>query len=289
MTPDSGTGPEEITITTTSGENVVTKVITITQAAGYKLPTLYRNGIYETKLAAKTSVLKEMNVKVYNSGTGKNENVKVVYRAPANKSYTILMAYSGGGDLVNYTSMAHGRMWAKDNEKAFTFGGEKLFFGGRTLEGLPNYIGKNGANIPMEFEFLNAVNPSTPLLSFSGVGTMDLKNGRIASITGVAYSENMTPANMTKHSKAEQGVLDTKRAPGEESDALVLWKPSVGCSTVADVYYPQASLDAAWELTPAHFLGTYTTRFNASLTKKADGHWPSMVEQVESKVPVLKR
>ena len=256
------------------------------------LRAIPRVGIYSTRISARTSAIREMNVRVYNRATNRHENTKVHYRAPVSKTYTILVAYSGHGDGVNYTTVAHGRMWSNDTEKAITFGGELLRFLGQTVDGHPSPINNRGQHIPVQYYLFNSADTTVPTLSFKGLATLDLKNARRMSvITGVTISETMPPpARLRNNLKVEQGVVDTRREPGQEADPLVLWEIAEGFDKIPGIHYPQAAFDEdSGELAPAHFFGTFTSRFDTSLTRRAGDSWPAMVQEVENRVPVLKR
>jgi len=198
----------------------------------------YQRSVHETKVTAKTSALKEMKVK----GAG----AKIHYRVPVTKKYTILMAYTGNWKEP-YANSGTGRMWAADKQKAIKFGGDDWLLKGLTAEEQAGFIGKKGQNIPEEGRYYNAADPDAPALSFTGLATMDYY--WFSGSTGIVYGENFAPAPCANHPAAEQGE----------------WEYGSGGGVPAGIYYPQLHLDEAPP--PAHFHGTYTTRYNA---KKSD-------------------
>ena len=113
----------KITITT-----LATAVAAVTTLAYGQLDN--KNGryeVFETKVVANTSDIKEVSVKLEGKitdpqGSGKQiAAVKVPYRAPIKKTYTILVAYDHG-DPTDLTPAgepkSYGRMWAGDKRQA---------------------------------------------------------------------------------------------------------------------------------------------------------------------------
>jgi len=222
----------------------------------------YTYPVYETKVSAKTSVVKDMNVKVtyVANGSPKTRNVKVHYRAPVTKSYTILMAHDGNA-VGDYTATGYGRM-GLDKQTVATFDGEALFASGLTIAGKPSFIGTKGQNLPVTFKYFSN-NASKPILDFTGLAT--LKNGDIATATGTVIGSNIFPARCATHTEAEQGDFVNPLAPGE---TVVPYCP-------AEYAFAQES----------HFHGTFAKRYNATLSKKPLANWDGMKAELEKKVP----
>jgi len=249
------------------------------------------NDVYETKVSARTSTVKEMNVNIDVAGT--KEKRKIHYRAPVSKSYAIVMAYDGRDDNAKYTSTGYGRMWASDKEKAFTFGGKHMTISGQTPEMKPSVIGAKGQNIPVEGYYHNE-DDDAPALFFSGVATMDPKiEGRIASYTGVVHGTNIHPAccavnhpNSSAPCNAEQGVKSIVRGQPYLQTELV-WEVDEP-NTISGLYYPAATLvesgGGKWKLKDAHFFGSFTSRYNLKFSKMAGANRANMNQIVKDRV-----
>jgi len=252
-----------ISIFTVSGTGIVTE-----------RPPL---SVYETKVSARTSVIKEMSVKIeYRdpaNGLLKTKNFPVHYRAPVTKSYTILMAYDGDGSTV-YPNTGSGRMWTTGLKPAFKFGGESYLHKGWTAEGMPSHIGAKRQNIPEQGRYFN-IAPNTPEIHFTGLATLDWKNGgRVASSTGVVYGKNFAPLRCTKHTTLEQGQPEPWQAAmtlGWESKSLYYPQPC---------YVEGSGGAGGGDLKEAHFHGTYKTRYHAKRSK--DLYWPMVNTQMDT-------
>jgi len=225
-------------------------VKTMTIPAPVDAPTF---DVYETKVTARTSTVKEMNVKV----AGKT--VPVHYRAPVSKTYTIVMASDGGVDVRSdgYTATGHGRMWTAGSGTAFTLGSERLAMGGSKPDASPSPIGAKGQHIPVESEYY-AKGASEPLLRFTGLATVDWKNERLASSVGIVRGQDMTPLPCATK---DCTTREANQGAGLEGQTLL-----------GGIYYPQPCyMEGTEEPEPAHFHGTYATRYNATLSTKAGG------------------
>jgi len=218
--------------------------------------------VYETKVSVRTAAIKKMNVKV----AGKTQPATIHYRAPVAQSHTLIMAYDRGwtGD---YAKKGYGRMWTSGLKAAFTLGGESLTVSGRKTDAHPSPIGAKGQNIPVKFECYSTADSTTPRLRFTGLATIDWRNERLSSSTGIVYAENVYPLPLRGAEWVDQGSLN-----GEE--------PLEG------IYYPQPCFEEGTrELKPAHFHGTYTTRYNAAVSKNASDTRASMEKAVNDRVP----
>jgi len=205
-------------------------------------------------------------------------------------NYTILMAFNERAG-VNYTNVGYGRMWSSSKEEeAFEFGGQWMTLSGQaTDEEKLARIGAKGMNTPVEVLYHND-DADAPSVMFKGLATFE-KNGEcIFSYVGIAQGENFYPARFTKKIAAEQG-LDKASKPRAEERVMEDWQPPTGHDTIATVYYPQPcyvdeeNMDSASALKPAHFYGTFTTRFNASLSTKAPADWEKVPEFISGKAP----
>jgi len=226
--------------------------------------------VYETKVSARTSAIKEMNVKVSGS-PGTLRTKKVHYRAPVRKSYTIAMAFDGGIEVTpnGYVATGYGRMKTAGMEAACEFDGESMTMSGQRTDMDISPIGAKGRNIPVEFTYYGG--SDTPVVCFTGLANVDRGNMRLASSSGVVYSEDIAPIDCTKCENADQG-RDTYLA-GEDS--------------LPNIYYPQPyRLEAGIETSkPSHFHGTYTTRYNKAISAKTGTTPASMRAAVEKRVP----
>jgi len=283
-----------------------------------QLPNLVHNetanreaySVYETKVSARTTTIKEMPVKItdtrekiwdnfYNLVDNKNHNkvvnMKIHFRVPVTKAYNILMAYDGLG-LTNtqYTSTGYGRIWS-GKEPSIELDGEILHLDGQPEGGTFSPIGPKGLNLPEKGAYKIAA-PGGGYLVFHGLATLDgtpakpMNERNVFSSTGFIYSESLYPAHCT--------LASAKCAAGEDSDTAeqgganlavgVTYKDSELArnaeynvsefAEIPNVYYPQATLDYAWTegtenvwmLSPTHFFGTYTTRLNKTRSKDVD-------------------
>jgi len=305
------------TIKTDQPEDVVDYICRVKSGAGWQdtdppdTVTTKTYPVYETKIAARTSTVKEMKVKL----GGGAKPVAIHYRAPITKSYTILMGYeTEDKERIDPDQTGYGRMWGADSEIAFFLKGDTVNLLGQNPAGAAGQIGAKGLNIPVEGEHSIALKETDPagsmFVNFTGVGTLDPKLGRVASITGFAYGLNFKPApcpqkefkcsarnhlNNTgapnaKDANPDQGVLDRGKAGTLDEELDILGE------LLPNVYYPQPCYDAAPKLTPAHFFGTYTSRYNLALTKEMvkkkewiDWDETRMKEIVDKKVPKKKQ
>jgi len=249
--------------------------------------TLYnRWGIYEFRISARTSVVRGILVKVANS----NSLHLIHYRIPVRKTYKIVMAYNRYAQDPDYTSVGQGHMWTSDNEEAKNFRGELLTISGMTADGTVSPIGKKGRELPAQIEFFDAKNPDSPNLFLTGLLTLDWKNRRISGGRGVVYSDDIHPGACINHHSTEQmlrknsegkwayEMTESQRIPGRYYPQPVYAATDVVADGKTDV-----------ELAPVHFFGTYTMRYNASLTNKAKGDWTKLSNLAKNRCPVLKR
>jgi len=213
--------------------------------------------VYETKVSAKTSLNKEMKIKV----SGKDKPVAVHYRAPVAKTYTIVMAYENTTDFKpdGYAMKIYGRMWTAGSGKALTLEGETLTVSGQAGDTGLACMGAKGQNIPVEFEYYNAAAPGAPWLRFTGLAATGRNNNYyaecISSSSGIVHAEHIPPLGCAArdcaapHANQGHGLAGETLPPG--------------------VYYPQPCYDGDLATpAPAHFHGTYVTRRNVALSKK---------------------
>jgi len=256
--------------------------------------------VYDIKIATKTSEIKEMGVKFHNA-QDKNANFKLHYRAPVNKTYTLVMAYAYDNDdkpfmldSVNYpdTMAGYGLMWASDKEKrVFEFNAE------RTVDS--KVIGNKGMNYPTEVVYFNTNDPDAPAISLKGLATLaKVKNSNetyLLSSAGFARAQGMYPATFAF---GEQGYASTD--PNKEygiADVIALGnKLPDGLKkqpAANNIYYPAVCLveedEDSWFLEGAHFHGTYTMRFNKKQTDKNSNDFDSLETLVKSLVPAAKK
>jgi len=237
--------------------------------------------VYDTKVTAKTSTIKELSVKVNKS------TVKIHYRAPVSKSYTIVFAYDG---TFNNTAMAyngHGRMWSNDKQTDITLTGETwyvksgLSLGDATYSYYNSHIGVKRNNFPWYRRYWNISNSNAPQLQFEGLSAMDMTTGRMNSSTGIVRGYNIHPARCAKCPNAEQGLASVvHQTPYTEDDVRTRWEKD---SSIWECLYPVT--DTQWMLSPAHFHGTYSTRYNKKLSTTVLGSFPQMRELVNARVP----
>jgi len=258
--------------------------------------------VYETKVSARTSTIKEMSVKVSDDTKPK----KIHYRAPVSKNYTIIMAYEreadgsrvveddGLGNII-YTGKGYGRMWSSDADKAFTFGGEYFSLNGEAPDTAMSPVGAKGQNIPVNV-LLRSASLDAPQLNFQGLATLELipRLGRILTYNGAVHGTDIPPATCTiskcaaprtppspptnlktSLSKAEQGYLEF----GVEE---------VTSGMIPGIYYPQPCLDDSASQ-PAHFVGTFTTRYNAAMAKKAELDWELLRTLINTRIPKVEK
>ena len=266
------------------------------------------NSIYETKIAAKTSTIKKMSLKIKKLDgetpvPNKFNTAKdIYYRAPVSKNYTLLMTFNGRTD-ENHTHTGYGRMWSaadKNNPDCWLTFREAYIREEQTL------IGNKGQNVPVTFTYkdgqselrftgLATVNATVPTFAGDGglaVAVVTSPNGFTTAIAGSVVGTNIFPARDPKNDeskKAEQGIKNTE-APGAIKSGTDIFKHEN--ERVENIYYPSSCVvsrddGATWELVPAHFHGTFTTRANAKMMKEAaDKNWTA-TELVESKLPKL--
>ena len=251
---------------------------------------------YETRIATRTSEIREMNVRFHNA-QDKNVNFKVHFRAPVNKTYTIMMAhaYDNNGNPVllddGEAAAAYGRMWASDRTKdVFTFDAELRTEG--------NIIGNRGLNFPMEIRLSNT-NDDSLVITLKGLATLARdRDGNLflSSATGNARAQGMYPASLSGH---EQGYADTDPNKAYDLEAVNALRERVPADhlkrqpSANGIYYPEACLvsedDVNWFLEEAHFHGAFTMRFNARHTNNAGNNFGVLQTQVESLIPNAKK
>jgi len=216
--------------------------------------------VYETKISARTSIIREMKVNVrrlddQGNLTNRNESRTVHYRAPLARAYTLLMTYDG-----NDLSMGWGILWSNDKRQSFDVNGESFASGGRDTDGEESFIGPRGFNIPEygNFEFVNA-SEKKARIEFHGLATKD-KNERIVSTAGNLFGENFFPIACTVRNCEAVEQRDQRDLLSLQSGQ---WIPNV--------YYPQAVSNLEGQTSPSHFFGTYTTRYNKRLSDSVTG------------------
>ena len=232
-------------------------------------------GIYETRLAVRTSEIREVKIKIYNLESTKasaTKTVPVYYRAPILKNHTILMAFDGGAK-AGYVSTAHGYMWStSDKEKAIEVGGERS----RTREA--EVIGSKGLNVPMKFTIGETAHDGKDFtLDFTGLATMNkataTKSPFVTAISGVVEGSGFFPL---RNAKVPAG--------GEQGDAEASLREILSTEKIPNLYYP-APCTASGTPAGTHFLGTFTTRYNASVTNKTGDNFSEARHFVNSKLP----
>ena len=78
--------------------------------------------VYETQIAAKTSVIKEVMLKINDlENPGGTRTVAIHYRAPATVKYTIHAARRGGDRVRDYEGEVYGVMWSASMRNAVAF------------------------------------------------------------------------------------------------------------------------------------------------------------------------
>jgi len=281
--------------------NGIVRTVTVAQTARPLLPSTYRTGVYETKLTARTSVIKEMHVKFVRVGNRydavnniylpMNVSVKIHYRAPVTKRYTIVMAYSGDGDGFNYTSSGYGRMWTTSSQTAFTFGGETSFVSAQDTNMNNSPIGKKGRSIPVEFKYHDAANPDAPAVHFAALATLNRKKETVSGYSGFAYGENIYPIRCVLHPNAEQGLSRVVQDMEYRTD--VIWHLREADEDFKFITQPclVPVAEDLWMLKEAHFFGTFTTRRNEVLSKRADTctDFEKVKTLVDNRVPKRQR
>jgi len=240
--------------------------------------------VYETKISVKTSTIKEMKVNLPSIG-----KLPFHYRAPVNKSYTLVMAYDGGGN-GDYTKTGHGRMWSKDkNENAFTFGGHWHYTNHWNTSGTVSPIGNKSQNIPMNYIFYNAARPGDPWIYLDGLATID-KNGRYSPVSGVAYADYIYPVRCPNCSDAEQGLANIKA--GTTYTTAQIRNQVENKNWLTDYpYFYECLMPAGsdtWVLCDAHFYGTFTMRHHAPMSKTVHATFESAKQAVNNRVPEKK-
>ena len=252
------------------------KKLTAVTSAALAAATLAHGATYEVYQAStsvKTSVIREMNVKVKDGD--KTKNMKVHYRAPVTKRYTMFLAKSGDWD--GNIAKGYGRMWTSDKQKAFTFD--------RVEESYDVPIGSKGRNQAAGFYIYNSASTgwggdALPVMEFIGLGASLVPNGPYTGVSGVAYGYNVFPAPCVS-------CKDTEMYQGGKWEVLpddsLVWVDEVPWNSRIDgVYYPERSW--GWE-NSTHFYGTCTIRPNASMSKKEVNNFEEMKELVDARVP----
>jgi len=270
-------------VVTLDGTPMQSLPVTITTV---ELPIVFN--VYETKIAARTSVIREMSVRVMDKRIIDGQrsktydrpvNVKIHYRAPVSVNYTIQMAFNDdAAPHASYTNTGYGRMWSSSKEeKAYEFGGQWMIMNGQAADEGISPIGVRGLNIPIEALYHND-DANAPSVTFKGLATFEKDGARIFSYVGIARGENFYPARATKTPEAEQG-LETDGANGLD-----------GYEMLGNVYYPQPCFEEGIldVLKPAHFFGTFTTRFNKSLSGKEGEDWTETMSRIDNRVPTGK-
>jgi len=264
---ENGGAPRSGWLTFSREGGGLTTIVTVHQS-GADLAQRSKYTVYETRLTARTSTLRELKVNVRgalnaNGTTYANQPRTITFRAPVSKGYTILMAYDNdaGGE---YATKGIGRMWA-NRETVWRLAGENLRLGGRDANGDASFMGAKGLQIP-ESGYYRLVdgdgNETSTAVHFEGLATRDARVWRLASSLGTVYGENFRPFERDARGNdlGEQGRVKGDEGFGENGG-------------IPGVYYPQAVLEDATaaagseEAAAAHFFGTYTTRLNAARTK----------------------
>jgi len=223
------------------------KTVTITQRPP-DIAQRPKYSVYETKVSARTSTLRQMNVKL--NGAAPNTR-SLTFRVPVTKNYTLLMAYDDDTDIVNrLATKGVGRMWVKNGQFFEVYGleGEYLQLSGKDLKEDVSFIGVRGLNVSEsgEYRMVDSAGVKTgEILCFDGLATKDAKGWRLASSVGMLYGEKFMPFGT-----------------GEQGDGFTAGDDQ---RLIATVYYPQPAWEeaiAGSDPAPAHFFGTYTTRYN---------------------------
>jgi len=194
--------------------------------------TVNKVNVYVTKISARTSDIKRMNVRV-NEATGVKTR-QVHFRAPINRAFTVVMAYGayGDGDPTGY-----GYMWSGSRERqVFVFTEEPLFQG--------SVIGNRGLNYPVAYSFCNDEHE----LAFTGLAT--LRNDLLDSISGTVTGTGFDPLPLIGNLTAQQGDYI--------GHTFVQ-----GTSEAGSPHYPEENDE------DAHFFGTFTTRYNKAWSNAA--------------------
>jgi len=211
------------------------------------------------------------------------------YRVPVTKTYTLVSSVEKfiSSSPAGHTAKGHVRMGVKDMTTAATFKAETLSLSGLDADTLPSHINKKGQNIPVTLAFhADPADLTAPALTLTGLATVDAKNDRLASHSGIAHGAAFLPLPCTCSPKADQAYkkFDASNFAASTEDPHG--------DIPANVYYPHPCLDTTkTALQPAHFHATYTARYNAKLTKEANALAnPAAVETlVNSKVPAANK
>jgi len=254
--------------------------------------------VYETRISARTSVVREMTVRVIDKNPANTKTfdkqipLRVHFRAPVTKNYTVLVAYkSSVSDAVRNTdrTTAFGYMWSNDREPAFVIGGETVNAG--------NPIGTRGLNYPVYSGFTIA-SARNETLDFEGVATEAFNRkdnfSFISAIAGTVEGTNFLPiphrARDGSVVAADQGhVLPalTEKITGSKAPHY----PDLCEVEVASVMVPEE----------VHFHGSYTTRWNTALTNglakymqrqtgiHSTDQWEALKKSVNERVPLISR
>jgi len=284
-------GKVKVTVKANAGLDGRTGVITISGADedGNVISTTFTVAqygavfVYETKISARTSVVRKMNVKIKKLGADgepidkKFDTAKDIYfRAPVTKSYTLFMAYDGTVSAAG-NAQGVGFMLSTADKK-----NDSLWFDftEESKRDARISIGNKGQNFPVSFEF-NGDNSKrialSPLynevsLRFKGLASVD-KNGIMTGIAGQVEGWGFVPTHDPK---------DAARSKDQGGHGI----PAKAIITDGSVHYPQTCYvpgteSSTKEIDEAHFYGTFTTRLN-----KAKSSTQAVAEAfVNSKVP----
>jgi len=233
--------------------------------------------VYDTKVSAKTSTIKELSIKV------NKLPVKIHYRAPVSKSYTIVFAYDGKVSPDGNSYTGHGRMWSNDKQTNITFTGEPVYATtGYTRDSYFSSVGPKNQHLPWYRAYENTATLNAPKIYFKGLGTIDRVKLRVSSSSGIVRGLNIYPARCAKCPDAEQGVASiVQQTSYTEDEVRGLWEKD---STIWECLYPMS--DDEWELSHAHFHGTYTMRLNTNMSKIDLNSFQQMRELVNARCPM---
>jgi len=304
--PDGYNGPATVTVSandtkniavtfepTATGTNNGTVIFTVLAATGESTGAIAVNGkgtpalpaynpdvkeigsVYETKLTVKTSVIKTITVKLSDG-----DKRKVHYRAPVTRKFSITAMFEGTS-TADYATKGHAYFWQPyDPIRSISFGGERMASSGRTAEGELSPIEAKGRQIPEAFEYCNGSlhDSEYPRLHFRGLALLDPSKGRHLGGSGVVWGENFHP-RAAYEVYDNYGNYEVKYFDQGLKNAQSIWDTDTPelephLATIAGVYYPQACIGhwtdgeekQQWRQ-PAHFHGTYQTRWNKKLSE----------------------
>jgi len=301
-----------------------TKIIAALTVAAAAVASGQGFEVYETKISARTSDVKELKVTVNDfskqAKNGKQPTYKatVHFRAPVTKNCTILMANGKvGREYVSY-----GQMWSNDKQiSAFVQLGSDHPYGHPASY---NKIGNKGLNKPTEYYYElvsedvgrgadedidDEWSPVAKTLNFTGVAALEAKGareGKIASSVGWVDGYGFYPLACTAKNcpyaelgfMADQGMLMYPPYGWGNDEFGAIWKAGT-----PDAYHPAGAwahtFDSEGYVDPedgiyysireeAHFHGSYAKRYNKkladSVTVASTGATPADWEQMKKNV-----